>query len=162
ARRRVEAESVGAPAQPAMWSRYQGTGDGVRVGGLHRMADQFLDARSRTEHGSLSYLSTRQAVLERFEAGVGEPGDNGVSAALIQFRTDWHDLANAPRGEAAPSQLLSRAASLADTIHIQSRNVETEKAAQLTRLDSIVAEANTIASDLAETNLAVANGTFNG
>lgn len=161
-RRRVEGEAVGAPAQPAMWSRFQGGGEGVRVASLHRMADSFLDARSRTEHGALSYLTTKQAVLERFESGVGEPGDNGVAAALSQFRAGWHDLANAPSGEAARSQVLSRAASLVDTIRIQSRNVTEESAAQQTRLDSVMEEVSTLTGDLAQTNLSIAVGTFNG
>ena len=59
ARRRAVGEAMGAPAVPAMWSRYEGSGDGVRVGGLDRMVDPFLDARARREHGNQSYLDTR-------------------------------------------------------------------------------------------------------
>src|SRR5690606_24033800 len=71
ARRRVEGETVGAPAQPAMWSHYEGSGEGVRVADLHRMTDQFLDSRARYEHGNNSYLQVRSAVLGRFETGIG-------------------------------------------------------------------------------------------
>ena len=37
--------------------------------GLDRMVDPFLDVRARREHGNQSYLDTRQATLERVEAG---------------------------------------------------------------------------------------------
>ena len=70
ARRRVDGQSVGAPTQPAMWSRYESQGDGVRVAGLTRMVDPLLDARSRREHGLQSYLDVRQTVLDRVETGL--------------------------------------------------------------------------------------------
>ena len=64
-RRRVDAVTAGTPTKPAMWSRDQGTGGGVRITGVTRMADYLLDLRRRTEHGKQSYLDTRQAVLDR-------------------------------------------------------------------------------------------------
>lgn len=161
-RRRVEAETVGAPAQPAMWSRYQGTGEGVRVADLHRMADDFLDARARHEHGNNSYLQVKRDVLVRFETGVGEPGPDGVSAALNDFRTSWHDLAISPGGSAARSQVLDRAATLVESIQTQARNVSAEEAGQRDRLEFLVGEVNTLASDLAETNRSIAVATFSG
>ena len=162
ARRRAVGEAMGAPAVPAMWSRYQGSGDGVRVSGLDRMVDPFLDARSRREHGNLSYLATRQATLERVEAGLGEPGDNGVAAALADFRQGWHDLANNPDSDAARGQVLSRAGVLADAIRVQSTNIAGEESDQRYRLQTDVSEVNTLAADLAATNKSIATATFNG
>lgn len=162
ARRRVEGEVVGAPAQPAMWSRYEGAGEGVRVADLNRLTDQFLDTRARYEHGANSYLGVRQSVLERFETGVGEPGENGVAAALNEFVAGWHDLANAPGGDAARSQVLGRAAGLVEAINIQARNVAQEAIGQRTSMESLVAEVNTVASDLAASNKSVAAAGFNG
>ena len=95
-RRRVDAVSAGTPTKPAMWSRDQGTGGGVRITGVSRMSDYLLDLRRRTEHGKQSYLDTRQAVLDRLETGIGEPGDDGLASVLGQFRSAWADLANTP------------------------------------------------------------------
>ncbi len=110
-RRRVESASEGTPVQPAMWSRTQGTSGGVRVTGLTRMTDALLDARVRTEHGKQSYLDVRQGVLDRLETGIGEPGDNGLSSVLAQFRKSWADLANNPSSGAARSQVIAGGAS---------------------------------------------------
>jgi flagellar hook-associated protein 1 FlgK len=162
ARRRVVGEAVGAPVQPAMWSRYEGSGDGVRVASLDRMVDPFLDARARREHANQSYLDTRQATLERVEAGLGEPGDNGVAAALDDFRQGWHDLANNPSSSAARSQVLARANTLAEAIQTQSRNVSSEEGDQRFRVLADVGEINQLASDLAETNRSIANASVNG
>jgi flagellar hook-associated protein 1 FlgK len=162
ARRRAVGEAMGAPAVPAMWSRYDGSGDGVRTSGIDRMVDPFLDARSRREHGNLAYLDTRQATLERVEAGLGEPGDKGVSAALADFRQGFHDLANNPNSDAARGQVLSRAGILADAIRVQSTNIGSEENDQRYRLLTNVGEVNTLAADLAATNKSIATATFNG
>lgn len=162
ARRRVNAESVGGPVQPAMWSRYDGVGDGVAVAGVDRMVDALLDVRARREHGNQSYLDIRQTVLERVESGVGEPGDNGVAAAIADFRSAWHDLANNPGSDAARSQVLGRAATLADALRIQARNIEAESGDLRVRALADVAEVNTVASDLAATNKSIAIASLNG
>ncbi|WP_148575495.1 flagellar hook-associated protein FlgK [Nocardioides caldifontis] len=154
-RRRVEATSAGTPTTTAMWSRNQHPGGGVRVTGVTRMTDPFLDARVRTEHGKQSYLDTRQAILDRLETGIGEPGENGLSAVMAEFRQGWADLANNPSSDAARSQVLARGASLADAVQIQARNFTTEAGDQRARVNVLVAEVNTIASDLAATNKAI-------
>lgn len=162
ARRRVNAEAVGGPVQPAMWSRYDGVGDGVAVAGVERMVDALLDIRARREHGNQAYLDVRQTVLERVESGIGEPGDNGVAAAIADFRSAWHDLANNPGSDAARSQVLGRAATLADALRIQARNIEAESGDLRIRALADVAEVNTVASDLAATNKSIAIASLNG
>ncbi|MFL6062415.1 MAG: flagellar hook-associated protein FlgK [Marmoricola sp.] len=161
-RRRAEAASVGAPSQPAMWSRYTGAGDGVKVAGVDRLADALLDIRARREHGNQSYLDIRQSVLTRVETGIGEPGDSGVSAALNDFRSAWHDLANNPGSDAARSAVLGKAATLADAIKVQARNIDSESSDQRARVTADVAEVNTVASDLAATNKSIAVANLNG
>ena len=162
ARRRVIGEATGAPAQPAMWSRFEGSGDGVRVGDLQRMVDPLLDARARREHGNQSYLDVRHAVLSRVESGLGEPGGNGVSAAIADFGRAWSDLANNPGSEATRSQVLAAANTLADALAVQSRNVSAEEGDQRQALLAQISEVNTLASDLATTNRSIAIAQMNG
>ncbi len=162
ARRRINGEAVGAAGPPAMWSRSTGVGDGVKVGSIDRMTDPLLDIRARREHGNQSYLDIRQSVLERVESGIGEPGDSGVAAAIADFRSAWHDLANNPGSDAARSAVLGKAATLADAIQIQARNVASESGDQRIRVQADVAETNTVASDLASTNKAIAVANLNG
>ncbi len=162
ARRRVDGQSVGAPTQPAMWSRYDYQGDGVRVAGLTRMVDPLLDARSRREHGLQSYLDVRQTVLDRIETGFGEPGDDGVAAAMTSFRNSWSDLANSPASGATRASVLTAASTLADSINLQARNITAEQGDQRQTLLGVVGEVNTVASDLAAANKAIANASMNG
>lgn len=160
-RRRVEAEAVGAPVQPARWSIHPESGSGVRVSGITRTNDPFLDARARTEHGNQSYLDVRYAALSRVESGLGEPSDSGLSAAMAEFRQSWHDLANDPTGAVQRAQVLSKADAVAEALAGQVRLVEAEMGDQRGRLLSTVAEVNTMASELAAVNKGVAAAQLN-
>lgn len=155
ARRTVIGQATGAPSAPAMWSRWEGAGDGVEASRVDRMVDPLLDARSRTEHAASSYLDTRSASLARFETTLGEPGDNGISGALADFKAGWYDVANNPGDPAARTQLLARAQTLQATIAQQAQSVSTEWSDQRTRLDALVQQVNQTASDLGTLNQAL-------
>ncbi len=152
ARRQVIAQATGAPATPAMWSRWEGAGDGVQAGSVTRMVDPLLDARSRTEHATASFLDTQSSSLVRFETTLGEPGDNGVAAALSQFKAGWQDVANNPGDGAARSQLLARANTLATAVNSQANAVGTEWDDQDTRLGALTDEVNQVATELDKLN----------
>ncbi len=165
-RRRVVGESLGTSSVPALWSRYAGAegsvGTGVGLRSVDRLDDPFLDARGRREHAAQSYLDVRSVVLQRVEAGIGEPGDNGVAAAIDDFRGAWHDLANDPGSDAARGQVLARGAALVDAVRAQATNVDTEMADQRGRLLGVVSETNIVAEELAATNKAVASAALDG
>jgi flagellar hook-associated protein 1 len=152
ARRSAIAQATGAPAVPALWSRWDGAGDGVEASSVSRMVDPLLDARARAEHGTSSFLDTRSTALSRVETSIGEPGDGGVAAALTAFQSSWHDLANNPGDSAARTQVLTRAQTLRSTISTQSSAVSNEWADQRSRLDALSAETNQVAGQLADLN----------
>jgi len=161
-RRRAEAQALGAPEQIAMWSRYDGVGDGVSSASVTRLADPLLDARARREHGTQSYLDTRVAVLSRLESGVGEPGASGVSAALADFRNSWQDLQTHPEQGASRSQVLATGRALAQAINGQASNVDSELAEQRSHLLDLVSQINSAASSLAAVNRSIADANGGG
>ena len=152
ARRTAIAQATGAPAVPAIWSRWDGAGDGVEASSVSRMVDPLLDARARFEHATSSFLDARSTALSRVETSIGEPGDGGVAAALTAFQSSWHDLANNPGNSAARTQVLTRAQTLQATISTQTSAVSTEWADQRSRLDALGAETNQVAGQLADLN----------
>ncbi|WP_114422452.1 flagellar hook-associated protein FlgK [Nocardioides houyundeii] len=155
-RRRVESETVAAPGQIAMWSRYEGSGEGVAVAGLQRMTDEFLNTRARQEHANLSYLGVRSTTLQRLETGIAEPGAQGVSARLAEFRASWHDLANNPGKDLARTNVLTKATSVVEAVRTQATNVAREAGDARSRLEGLVTEVNTGAAELAELNRMIA------
>jgi flagellar hook-associated protein 1 FlgK len=161
-RRQVVAQSTGAPAVPAIWSRWEGAGSGVEAGSVMRMVDPVLDGRSRTETGTLSFLDARSTSLARLETAIGEPGDGGVAAALSAFKSGWQAVANNPANAASRTQLLARAETLRSTIATQSGAVSNEWSDQRTRLDSLSAETNQVTTELASLNHTLQAANVNG
>ncbi|TIC85969.1 flagellar hook-associated protein FlgK [Nocardioides sp. GY 10113] len=160
--RRTIVGSAQSTSQVAMWSRYTGHGDGVAVSDVRRMVDPLLDARMRREHSALSNLQTQATVLARIEEGIGEPGENGVAAALDTFTQSWQDLATNPGGDAARQQVLGSAAALAQALQAQYGNIAGEEADQQVRLATAVDEVNSVARDLAGLNHTILVGAANG
>ena len=154
-RRRAEAEATSTNNAVAMWSRGSDVGDGVESNGITRMSDPLLDAQSRREHGNQSYLDTRVAVLTRVETGLGEPGDNGISAALAAFRNSWQDLESNPDQGASRSQVISTGQALADSLRTQAGHVAVEQGDQRAHMQDLVTEINTTAGDLAKVNKSI-------
>ncbi|TNM44217.1 flagellar hook-associated protein FlgK [Nocardioides albidus] len=150
-RRRVVGASVSS-AEPAMWSRYDGHGEGVEVGEVRRMADPLLDSRVRREHGLLSYLATSSTILSRIEEGVAEPGPHGVHAAMLDLRDSWQALSRNPDGTAARQQVLGRAETLAQALRGQVAHVAGEEADQRIHAINLVSEVNSAAAGLAGLN----------
>ncbi|MDX6326564.1 MAG: flagellar hook-associated protein 1, partial [Nocardioidaceae bacterium] len=161
-RRRVESATAGTPTTPAMWSRSQDAGSGVRITGTSRLTDAFIDARVRSEHGKQSYLDVRSGVLDRLDTGIGEPSDNGLSAMMADFRQSWSDLANSPSTSAARTQVIAKAQALVTAVAAQANNFSTEAGDQRTQLNGMVQDVNSIASDLAGTNKAIAAASLDG
>jgi flagellar hook-associated protein 1 FlgK len=152
ARRQVIAQSTGAPAQPAIWSRWEGAAGGVEAGSVNRMVDPLLDARARTEHAGSAFSDTRATSLERLETALAEPGDTGVAAALDAYQSAWSDVANSPGDSAARTQLLARAETLRSTIASQATAVSHEWSDQRTALAATADEVNQVAASLAGLN----------
>ena len=161
-RRRVVGETSGAASVPALWSRSDQVGSGVKVTGVDRMVDPLLDLRARTEHGKQAWLDQQSVVLARVETGIAEPGDSGVSAAIAGFRSSLHDLANAPDSDPARGQVIATANTLANAFQLQARQLATEAGDQRQTLLADVAEVDQVARDLASTNNNILNARMGG
>ncbi|GAB4010173.1 flagellar hook-associated protein FlgK [Nocardioides ultimimeridianus] len=160
-RRTVQGGSVSAGAV-ALWSTYDGHGDGVAVQSVDRTTDALLTSRVRREHASLTYLTTQQTALSRIEDGIGEPGDSGVAAALQTFNASWQALGNNPGDAASRQQVIGDGQSLARAINAQANNITGEEADQRLHLMSNVSDINTAASGLATLNLHILQGEQSG
>src|SRR2546423_10483871 len=79
-RQRVRMSSVGAPTTPAFFSRFDGSGAGVKVDDVERASDRFLQVRTLQEHASQASLEQTTSILGRVELAFAEPGDNGLQA----------------------------------------------------------------------------------
>src|SRR5918997_2291916 len=66
-RQRVDMQSQVGSISPAMYAKTDGLGTGVAVSDVQRLRDQYLENRSRTEHGNGAYLTSQTAAYNEIE-----------------------------------------------------------------------------------------------
>lgn len=161
-RERVDGTELSGPSTATTWSTYPGYGEGVTASGVQRLSDLLLSSRQRSEHGTQSYLEAQQTSMSRFESAIGEPGSDGVSAALSSFAAGLQDLANTPDSAAARQSVLADAGTLTAAFQAQARNVADESAEQRAGVTTDVSQINGYAADIAQLNQSIKLGTASG
>lgn len=154
-RQRVDLNSVGAPAIPAIWSTWQGAGSGVTVADLTRMRDAFLEARGRDEHSNLSQATTASHTLNQVQLLFPEPGPSGFQSILSDLWSGFADLANRPGDKAARTQLLQRANAAAGWLNQVHGALGSQWSAMHDQLNALASEVNSTSHGIAELNQAI-------
>jgi flagellar hook-associated protein 1 FlgK len=161
-RQAVNMQSVGAPSEPAFFATWTGDGQGVRVASITRFRDQFLEIRAALEHGASGLLDRVQDVLLQLETSFGEPGDLGIQNQLTEMWSGFDDVANHPGDSASRTQLLERAATLANTFNAVGNSIEQLSKSTVSEMTSMVADINAKSSTIAQLNEAIRNRVTSG
>jgi flagellar hook-associated protein 1 FlgK len=159
-RQRATLGAVSTVQVASMFSASNGAGAGVRVTGIARAADPFLDTKLRSQASGASFLAARAGAYATLEAGLGEPGDTGVATQLSTFWNAWHDVANSPDTVSTRAVLLDDARQLANMLHDRYAIVATQWADTRTTTASLVDQVNALAANVADLNrriLAITN-----
>jgi flagellar hook-associated protein 1 FlgK len=151
-RQRVGMVADSGPVHGGIFSRYEGSGMGVRSVDILRLRDQFLEARAQGEQATGSYLHRMQTTMDRIELAVGEPSDNGIGAQLSDFWAGWDDVGLNPGDPAARAQLVERASTLAASFRQLDGALADLGTASLDQLSAKVDDVNGIAARIAELN----------
>lgn len=151
-RQRVSMQAVHALSAPTMFSSQISAGAGVKVIGVERLSDIYLDARLRAETSTASYTAERADVLGRLQSTLTEPKDTGLSGTLSNFWAGWQDVANQPQDPAARKVVIGNATNLATQIADGYRAVQTQWTQARTTADTLVTEVNTTAASVAHLN----------
>jgi len=161
-RQRVGMVAAGAPVTPAIHSGTRVGGDGVKIQSIERLNDAFLTQRALQEHAADAGLRRTQSILAQVEQHFGEPGDNGISAQLNEFWTGWEDVANQPSDQAARTQLLQRAETLASTIRKVDSDLVRLREQTVDEIKTQVTQINSLAEQIGGLNLSIQTATLNG
>jgi flagellar hook-associated protein 1 FlgK len=151
-RQRVSLSPLVPASVPSKHAARLMTGSGVSVDGIHRITDEFLNARLRCELGTAGYLTARKDVLAAIEQVLREPSDTGLSAQLDQFWAAWQDVANEPGQLAARSALLQQGEVVAGTLNQAARALDAQWNNTLQRVEALTNEVNATAASVADLN----------
>ncbi len=91
-----------AYAQPDMGGTYTPQlGTGVEISNVHRVRASYLDGLFRTTQSAVGLYTTSQSYLTAAQSVLNEPGQNGLSAAMNRFFSDFQTLSQNPQSSAA-------------------------------------------------------------
>ncbi|NKY38925.1 flagellar hook-associated protein FlgK [Cellulomonas septica] len=165
-RQRASLSALPSANVPSMFSVNNGAGEGVRVTGIERLGDVFLDLRLRTQTAGASYLSARAEAYGVLEKSLGEPGETGLASQLATMWGAWSDLSNTPDKNAARAVVLQDSKAVADRIASLYTSVQTQWTQARTTTAGLVEQVNTTAAGVADLNARIleitnAGGTAN-
>lgn len=151
-RQRATLAALPSANVPSMFSTNDGAGQGVRVTGIDRLADAFLDARLRTQTSGASYLKARADAYTTLEGSIGEPGTTGLANQLSTLWGAWGDVANTPDKGSARAVLLNQANAVVDRIATLYSAADTQWTQARATTVSLVDQVNTTAAGVADLN----------
>lgn len=131
-------------------------GTGVKVIGVTRLRDMFLDARVRAANEQVGETSVRAQLLDRVELILGEP-DQGVSGPLADVWASFEDLAHSPTSSGARTAVLSTLDQLAGRLRTIAEGWDRLAKDASDALTTRVDEANDLLTAVAELNHAIAS-----
>ena len=154
-RQRVDLESIGGPGQPAFWSRYDGVGEGVKITGVTRMNDEFLEARARNANAALGSAEEQAKTFAAVERTVGEPSDTGLQKKLDNFWNSWGKVSTDPKAEAPRNLAFENAGAVANQLNLMSNSLTTQYADTFSEAEANVTRVNELAQNVAKLNEAI-------
>ncbi|MBN2008104.1 flagellar hook-associated protein FlgK [candidate division KSB1 bacterium] len=132
-------------------------GTGVKVTGVYRMRDMFIDYKLRQEYSLLGRWSYRENIMSQIDSVVNEPSDNGLGYLMNQFWDGWQELVNNPESGTARSVLRQRAESLTDRFQNLDETLRTYQNTMNTDLIGYVKEINNLTQAIADLNQKIRN-----
>jgi flagellar hook-associated protein 1 FlgK len=132
-------------------------GNSVRVVGVNRELDQYLQRQLRVEMSGGSYADLRAQFYQRLQAVYGEPGSESALATVFDnFTSAVQTLVTSPDSAAARSQVLSTAQVLAQALNGATTDIQALRGDAEAGLADAVATANNAMQKIAQINAQLA------
>jgi flagellar hook-associated protein 1 FlgK len=128
-------------------------GNSVRVVGVNRELDQYLQRQFRVETSGGSYADLRAQFYQRLQAVYGEPGsDSALATVFDNFTSAVQSLVTSPDSTAARSLVLSTARVLAQALNGATTDVQALRGDAEAGLADAVAAANNAMQKIEQIN----------
>src|SRR3954468_18872707 len=130
-----------------------GNGASVRVNGVNRQLDQYIQAQLRTETSGGAYADQIANILSQLQNVYGTPGEDGtLENAFSNFTTAVQALSASSGSNAAQSSALSAAQSLAQQLNATTQGIPTLRSNIEQDIGVSVGQANVAMNQIAQLN----------
>jgi flagellar hook-associated protein 1 FlgK len=130
-----------------------GNGASVRVNGVNRQLDQYIQTQLRTETSGGAYADQIANILSQLQTVYGTPGDAGtLESAFSNFTSALQALSASSGSPSAQSAVLTAAQSLAQQLNATTRGIQTLRSNVEQDIGTSVGQANVAMSQIAQIN----------
>src|ERR1700712_61835 len=129
-----------------------GIGPDVRIAGVNRQLDQYIQSQLRTETSGGAYADQMANILGQLQNVYGTPGDAGtLENAFSNFTSALQQLSGSP-GSSSQISALSAAQSLAQQLNATTQGIQSLRSGAEQDLSTSVATANNAMAQIAQIN----------
>jgi flagellar hook-associated protein 1 FlgK len=130
-----------------------GNGASVRVDGVNRQLDQYIQSQLRTETSGGAYADQIANILSQLQNVYGTPGENGsLENAFSNFTSAVQSLSASSGSTSAQSQVLAAAQSLAQQLNATTTGIQTLRSNIEQDIGVSVGQANVALNQIAQLN----------
>jgi flagellar hook-associated protein 1 len=130
-----------------------GVGDSVRVAGINRVLDSFVQQQLRTESSGGAYADLSAKFYQQLQQVYGQPGSNTTLDSMFNnFTTAVQALSTSPNSSAAQSQTVSAAQALAAQLNGATATIQSLRSQADQGIAGDVQQANTALEQIANIN----------
>lgn len=137
-------------------------GTGVEAREITRVADLFIDAQLREQSGVLAEKRQAYQTVSQVEGIFGEPGEEGLGAAMAAFWNAWEELTLNPDSLAVRQSLIYEADSLAGIFNRLARQLESTRENLDYEIEQSAAAVNRMGAAVASLNARIARASAAG
>ena len=132
------------------------TSMGVRISGVTREVDKFLQQQMRTEVANTSKLDVASVYMQRIESLFGAPEDElSIASALDRLGSALQDLSTLTNSSSAASSVLTAAQNIADELNRLSDEVQEMRLDAEHEIADEVGAANQLMAQIADLNIMI-------
>ncbi len=133
-------------------------GEGVRVTGINRILDTFLQQQLRTESAGGAYADMKASFYQQLQQIYGQPGsDTSLDAIFNSFTSAVQALSTSPSSFSAQNQTLSAAQTLAQQLNAATQSVQALRSEADQGIANDVQQANNALQQIANINQQLAS-----
>ncbi len=134
-------------------------GSGVRIAGVNRELDAFVQAQLRTETSGAAYANIRATFLANLQGVYGDPNSTGtLESAFNGLTTALQALSTSPDSQSARLGVVNAAQTIAQQLNQASQGVQALRTSAENGLASAVTTANTAMAQIAAINKQLSGG----
>lgn len=135
------------------------TGRGITIDGVSRSTNIYMYQNLIREEAKLSDTSTLNSMLADIESIFSETDDSGLSADLNRYFSSIENLRTSPQNEIYKNDTINNAESLVLDLKTLYESIEAKENGTLTEVKDVVAEVNSILSNIGDISKQIQDST---